>query len=181
MGFDLFTSESVAEGHPDNSSASVYGGLTVSWMPSPRVVRTARPALHTDVVPVVLVPTRERVDTAVARSVLGPHVPRPDAVHQAGRAALLVHALTAEPTLLLDATQDWLHQQQRRSVYPVTMGAVDTLRGLGHAAVVSGAGPTVLCLTTTEMADAVIAEARSWGRAWKVLTPGVPEAGLHVV
>ena len=38
------------------------------------------------------------------------------------------------------------------------MGAVDTLRGLGHAAVVSGAGPTVLCLTTTEMADAVIAE-----------------------
>lgn len=175
------THAGIAEGHPDNSSASVYGGLTVSWMPSPRVVRTARPTLHTDVVPVVLVPTRERVDTAVARAVLGPHVPRPDAVHQAGRSALLVHALTAEPTLLLDATQDWLHQEQRRGVYPVTMGAVDTLRGLGHAAVVSGAGPTVLCLTTTEMVDAVVAEARTWGRAWKVLTPGVPAHGLRVV
>ncbi len=174
------THAGIAEGHPDNSSASVYGGLTVSWMPSPQVVRTARPALHTDVVPVVLLPTGERVDTAVARAVLGPHVPRPDAVHQAGRAALLVHALTTDPTLLLDATQDWLHQEQRRSVYPVTMGAVDTLRGLGHAAVVSGAGPTALCLTTTEMKDAVVAEVRTWGKAWKVLTPGVPQVGLRV-
>jgi homoserine kinase len=175
------TRAGIAEGHPDNSSASVYGGLTLSWMPAPQVVRTARPGLHPDVVPVVLVPTSERVDTSVARAVLGPHVPRTDAVHQAGRAALLVHALTSEPALLLDATQDWLHQEQRREVYPVSMGAVDTLRTLGHAAVVSGAGPTVLCLTTTEMAPAVVAEARSWGRSWRVLTPGVPEVGLHVV
>lgn len=175
------THAGIAEGHPDNSSASVYGGLTVSWMPSPRVVRTARPALHPDVVPVVLVPTTERLDTATARSVLGLHVPRPDAVRQAGRAALLVHALTAEPAMLLDATEDWLHQEQRRVVYPVTMGAVDTLRGLGHAAVVSGAGPTALCLTTTELVEAVVAEARSWGRGWRVLTPGVAPVGLRVV
>lgn len=175
------THAGIAEGHPDNSSASVHGGLTVSWMPSPQVVRTARPTLHPDVVPVVLVPTGERVDTATARAVLGPHVPRAEAVQQAGRAALLVHALTSDPTLLLDATQDWLHQEQRRAVYPVTMGAVDALRGLGHAAVVSGAGPTALCLTTAEMAPAVVAEARSWGRAWRVLTPGVPQVGLRVL
>lgn len=175
------THAGIAEGHPDNSSASVFGGLTVSWMPSPLVVRTARPALHPDVVPVVLVPVGAQLETSTARAVLGPHVPRADAVRQAGRSALLVHALTADPTMLLDATQDWLHQEQRRSVYPVTMGAVDTLRGLGHAAVVSGAGPTVLCLTTTDLADAVVAEARTWGREWKVLTPGVPDVGLQVV
>lgn len=175
------THAGVAEGHPDNSSASVYGGLTVSWMPSPQVVRTARPVLHEDVVPVVLVPTGTRLDTAVARAVLGPQVPRADAIRQAGRAALLVHALTAEPALLLDATEDWLHQEQRREVYPVTMGAVETLRGLGHAAVVSGAGPTVLCLTTPELAGTVVAEARSWGRRWKVLTPSVPPVGLQVL
>lgn len=174
------THAGVAEGHPDNSSASVYGGLTVSWMPSAHVVRTARPVLHEDIVPVVLVPSADRLDTATARAVLGPHVPRADAVRQAGRAALLVHALTADPSLLLDATSDWLHQEQRREVYPVTMGAVDTLRGLGHAAVVSGAGPTALCLTTSELAPTVIGEARSWGRGWQVLTPGVPTDGLHV-
>lgn len=175
------THAGVAEGHPDNSSASVFGGLTLSWMPSPQVVRTARAALHPDVVPVVLVPVGVRLDTAVARALLGPQVPRPDAVRQAGRSALLVHALTSAPALLLDATEDWLHQEQRRTAYPVTMGAVDTLRALGHAAVVSGAGPTVLCLTTADRADVVVAEARSWGRDWKVLTPGVPATGLEVV
>ncbi|WP_131103806.1 homoserine kinase [Ornithinimicrobium sufpigmenti] len=175
------THAGVAEGHPDNSSASVYGGLTVSWMPSPQVVRTARPTLHPDVVPVVLVPAGRRLDTALARSVLRPQVARADAIRQAGRAALLVHALTTEPALLLDATEDWLHQEQRRQVYPVTMGAVETLRALGHAAVVSGAGPTVLCLTTRELADVVIGEARSWGRDWKVVAPGVPAVGLQLV
>lgn len=175
------THAGIAEGHPDNSSASVYGGLTVSWMPSPRVVRTARLVPHADVVPVVLVPGRVRLDTATARSVLGPQVPRPDAVRQAGRAALLVHALTSDPTLLLDATEDLLHQEQRREVYPVTMGAVDRLRGQGHAAVVSGAGPTVLCLTTTDLAEIVVAEARSWADPWQVLEPGVPTMGLQIV
>ena len=175
------THAGIAEGHPDNSSASVYGGLTVSWMPSASVVRTARPTLHPDVVPVVLVPRDTRVDTATARAVLGPQVPRPDAVRQAGRAALLVHALTGDPSVLLDATQDWMHQEQRRDVYPVTMAAVDTLRSQGHAAVVSGAGPTVLCLTTTDLVDVVVAEARSWGRGWRVRTPGVAQEGLTVL
>lgn len=170
----------VAEGHPDNSSASALGGLTVSWMPSPHVVRTARPQLHPDVVPVVLVPKAERLDTAVARSVLGPQVPRPDAVHQAGRAALLVHALTAEPALLLDATQDRLHQEQRRVVYPESMGVVDELRSLSHAAVISGAGPAVLVLARAEVADSVVAEVRSWGRTWRVLRPGVASEGVRV-
>lgn len=175
------THAGIAEGHPDNSSASVYGGLTVSWMPGGSVVRTARPTLHPDIVPVALLPQDTRLDTATARAVLAPQVPRADAVRQAARAALLVHALTAEPAMLLDATQDWLHQEQRREVYPVTMAAVDALRAQGHAAVVSGAGPTVLCLTTVDLADVVVAEVRSWGRSWKVLTPGVAPAGLSVV
>ncbi|MFX0537087.1 homoserine kinase [Ornithinimicrobium sp. Y1847] len=175
------THAGVAEGHPDNSSASVFGGLTLSWMPSPQVVRTARPVLHPDIVPVVLVPATEKLDTAIARSVLGPTVPRVDAVHQVGRAALLVHALTHEPAHLLDATQDRLHQEPRREVYPVTMGAVDTLRALGHAAVVSGAGPTAMALTTRDLVEVVVAEARSWGRSWKVLTPGVPDVGLQLL
>ena len=175
------THAGIAEGHPDNSSASVYGGLTVSWMPGAQVVRTARPVLHPDIEPVVLVPGGVRLDTAVARALLAPHVPRADAVRQAGRSALLVHALTADPTVLLDATEDWLHQEQRREAYPVTMGAVDRLRAMGHAAVVSGAGPTVLCLTTGDLIADAVAEARSWGKKWKVLTPGVPDVGLHVL
>jgi homoserine kinase len=173
------TRTGVWEGHPDNSSASVYGGLTVSWRPSVEVVRTARLTLHPEIEPVVLVPLSDRLATATARAVLAPTVPHGDAVRQAGRAALLVHALTSEPALLLDGTSDWLHQEQRRSAYPATMAAVDTLRDLGQPAVVSGAGPSVLVLTRPDMVEDLAAEVRSWGRGWQMLRPGVAQSGLH--
>ncbi|MGB3830174.1 MAG: homoserine kinase [Ornithinimicrobium sp.] len=169
------------EGHPDNSSASVYGGLTLSWMPSIEVVRTAAMALHADIEPIVLVPKGDRLATATARAVLAPMVPLADAVRQGGRSALLVHALTREPGLLFDGTSDWLHQEPRRSAYPATMAAVDTLRDRGLAAVVSGAGPSVLVLARSSMVSEAVAEVRSWGRAWQVLRPGVATDGLHVV
>ena len=167
------------EGHPDNSSASVYGGLTLSWRPSVEVVRTASLTLHPQVEPVVLVPRNDRLATATARAVLAPTVPHGDAVRQAGRTGLLVHALTTEPALLLDGTSDWLHQEQRRSAYPATMAAVDTLRDLGQPAVVSGAGPSVLVLTRVDMVEDLAAEVRSWGRGWHMLRPGVADAGLR--
>ncbi len=169
------------EGHPDNSSASVYGGLTVSWMPSAEVVRTAAMRLHPDIEPLVLVPKGDRLATATARAVLAPMVPLADAVRQSGRAALLVQALTADPSLLLDGTSDWLHQEPRRAAYPATMAAVDTLRDRGLAAVVSGAGPSVLILARCDLAQEAADEVRSWGRAWQVLRPGVATQGLHVI
>ncbi|WP_237565329.1 homoserine kinase [Ornithinimicrobium cavernae] len=174
------THAGVAEGHPDNSSASVYGGMTVSWMPSPTTVRTARLTVHEGIEPLVLLPQSTRLSTSTARGVLPAVVPRADAVQQAARAALLTHAMTADPTLLLDATQDWLHQEQRRGVYPESMGVVDELRSLGHAAMVSGAGPAVLVLARAAVAEAVVAEVRSWGRTWRVLRPGVATTGVQV-
>ncbi|NBH06206.1 homoserine kinase, partial [Amycolatopsis sp. SID8362] len=65
-----------------------------------------------------------------------------------GRAALAVHALTAKPELLLAATDDRLHQSYRAPAYPASTELVATLRARGVAAAVSGAGPTVLALTT---------------------------------
>ncbi|HLS40213.1 MAG TPA: homoserine kinase [Ornithinicoccus sp.] len=174
------THAGLLEGHPDNSSAATYGGLTVSWQPSSSTVRTARLRLHDDIDPVVLVPTRARLATRTARAALPPHVPFADAVRQSARAALLTHALTTDPTLLLDATQDWLHQEYRRASYPTSMAAVDLLRSLGHPATVSGAGPSVVVLALRGTADSVVAEARSWGREWRILRPGVDTDGLHV-
>lgn len=172
------THAGLLEGHPDNSSASVYGGLTVSWLPSTRAVRTARLVVHGGIEPVVLVPGTERLATSTARALLPPHVLHSDAVRQASRTALLVHAMTTDPSLLLDATQDWLHQEIRRRAYPTSMTAVDALRSQGHAATISGAGPSVLVLARVEAAGAVEAEARSWGRDWRVLRPGVAQRGL---
>lgn len=173
------THAGLLEGHPDNSSASVYGGLTVSWMPSRSTVRTARPQLHRDIEPVVLIPTGDRLPTRTARAALPTRVAHTDAVLQASRSGLLVHALSHAPELLLDATQDWLHQEYRRAAYPTSMAAVDLLRSLGHAAAISGAGPSVLVLALRGTADSVVEESSSWGKDWIILRPGVASTGLH--
>ena len=96
--------------------------------------------------PTVFVP-EERGLTATARAALPSTVPHADAAFNAGRAALLVHALTTEPSLLLAATEDRLHQGYRAVGMPGTASLVAGLRSVGVAAVVSGAGPTVLALT----------------------------------
>jgi homoserine kinase len=72
-----------------------------------------------------------------------------DAAHNAGRAALAVHALVNAPELLLAATEDRLHQDYRAGAYPASAELVRTLRAHSVPAVISGAGPTVLALTTT--------------------------------
>jgi len=171
------------EGHPDNASASVHGGLTVSWMPDgsgldrgERTV-TARLDPHPGVEVVVFVPETQ-LATRTARAVLPATVPLAAAAAGAGRAALLVHALTADPSHLHAATRDWLHQEARRPSYPATMELVDLLRSQGHAAVVSGAGPSVLVLTTTEAAADV--QAGHLADRWERLTPGVPAHGATV-
>lgn len=167
------------EGHPDNASASVYGGLTLSWSDDPGRVgatRTVRPLLHPQVDVVVFVPDAQ-LSTAKARSVLPAQVRLGDAAANASRAALLVHALTADPALLLPATREWLHQDARRPSYAASMALVDRLRAAGHAAVISGAGPSVLVLTT---ADRSVDVALLGGAGWRVLRPGIPAGGARV-
>ena len=73
-----------------------------------------------------------------------------DAAANAGRAALLVAALATAPQRLHRATEDFLHQSYRRPAMPDSLDLLDRLRSDGHAAVVSGAGPTVLVLTADD-------------------------------
>lgn len=165
------------EGHPDNASASVFGGATLSWSDDPDVdTTTVRLALHPEIVPVVFVPDVQ-LSTAKARSVLPAQVRLADAVANSGRVGVLVHALTQAPEHLLAATRDWLHQEPRRASYAASMVLVDRLRASGLAAVMSGAGPSVLALVTPECVERAVAAAPD---GWRVLTPGVPAHGAHV-
>ena len=86
------------------------------------------------------------MSTSAARSVLEAAVSREDAVFNVSRSALLIAALTQSPDLLLSATEDKLHQAQRAQAMPETFALVSALRARGFAAVVSGAGPSVLVL-----------------------------------
>ena len=132
------------EGHADNGGASLLGGVVISWRDG-KCFRAVRLEPHPALAPVLLVPA-ETSATRVTRGLLPAEVPHADAAFTAGRAALLVHALTAAPQLLLAATEDRLHQSYRRAAYPATARLVDALRAGGVAAAVSGAGPAVLAL-----------------------------------
>jgi homoserine kinase len=163
------------EGHPDNVAPALYGGFTVAAQDAGRV-HVARLDVDPGIGAVVFVPP-EGVRTAVARGLLPAAVPHADAAANAGRAALLVAALTGQPGLLLPATRDWLHQEQRRPAMPASLALVDALRADGIAAVVSGAGPTVLALVPVGEVESV---ARRTPPGWAVHTPavGVPGAGV---
>jgi homoserine kinase len=142
---ELLSLATQIEGHPDNVSACLGGGLTIAWRSSSGV-RTARLAPVPGLTPVVCVPELP-LATAEARQVLPPAVPHADAAANSARAALLIAALTRDPGLLMDGTEDFLHQPYRTAVMPATADLVSRLRAAGIPAVVSGAGPTVLALT----------------------------------
>lgn len=130
------------EGHPDNVAPALLGGLTVSWM-SDGVGRAVRldPAAGIDVV--VAIP-QERLSTETARTLLPDTVPFRDAVHALGRAALAVAAFSGAAEHLLDATEDRIHQDYRKSAYPQSWDLVQQWRAVGVPAAISGAGPTVI-------------------------------------
>ncbi|WP_106507043.1 homoserine kinase [Brachybacterium timonense] len=133
------------EGHPDNAAPALLGGATISWTEA-GTAHTRRLPVHPDALsPVVLLP-RTVLSTAAARSLLPAQVPHPDAAMNAARAALLVHALAHEPELLLTATEDRIHQEQRAAGMPQSLELLRVLRHEGHPAVVSGAGPAILVL-----------------------------------
>ena len=96
------------EGHTDNVSACLAGGLTISWE-SESGVRFAKLSPVAGLAPVICVPAMPLATTA-ARLALPRMVPHADAAANSARVALLVAALTCGGELLMDATQDFLHQ-----------------------------------------------------------------------
>ena len=185
------------EGHPDNVAACLRGGFTIAWLDqageisdaaggTARVLRVdPSPALRA----VAFVPD-EPLSTEVARGLLPKLVPHADAARNAGRAALLAAALCSggaaganatgrgHADLLLAATEDRLHQGYRAPAMAASAQLIAALRAAGHAAVVSGAGPTVLVLTTEDQVQAVISTGMAVaGPRWGAFGLAVDSAG----
>ncbi|MCW2495207.1 homoserine kinase [Jatrophihabitans sp.] len=164
------------EGHPDNVAACILGGLTVAWT-SDGTGRAVRVEGVTGVLPVVAIPPFE-ASTKTARGLLPESVPHADAAFNAGRAALLIAALTGAPEALLAATEDRLHQPYRVPAMAESAALVAALRASGHAAVVSGAGPTVLILARDQVEVHSLSPLIPEG--WRAQALGIT-AGAHVV
>jgi homoserine kinase len=172
------------EGHPDNVAACLAGGLTVAWRPAAgggpvRLLRLDVLAAITAVACVA--PTA--MATHEARRALPGSVPHADAAANAARSALLVAALTTDPAVLFDATEDYLHQRYRAAAQPATADLLARLRRAGVAAAVSGAGPSILALGLADGHPGlapVDSIARETGIAWHVSPLKVDRQGATV-
>ncbi|WP_374007299.1 homoserine kinase [Leifsonia sp. LS-T14] len=168
------------EGHPDNVAPALFGGLTIAWV-TPDGPRFKKLIVHRGVSPLVLVPEHV-MSTALARSLQPESVPHEDAVFNLSRSALLVAALIQSPELLHAATEDKLHQSYRASAMPETDRLITLLREQGFAAVVSGAGPSILVLgsdPSQRLAAAKLVEESAQTR-WQPLMLAVDFKGATV-
>ena len=161
------------EGHPDNVAACLSGGFTMAWQEAGTtggpglLTRSLHLDVHESIAVVVFVP-ETKSSTAKARKMLPDTIPHDAAAANAARAALLTQALTRRPDLLNVSTEDALHQTYRASAMPRSAALMGRLREAGIAAVISGAGPSVLALTTTASADAVAEFDTRWFTAMRL-------------
>lgn len=135
------------EGHPDNVAPALLGGFTLAWVDAHGRAAAVRREVHPDVRAVVFAAATAS-STHHSRTLLPQNVPHADAAANAAAAALMVHAMTTDPDYLLQATQDRLHQPYRAASMPESAALMTELREAGIAAVISGAGPSVLALMT---------------------------------
>jgi len=168
------------EGHPDNVAPALFGGLTIAWTTA-QGPRAKKLVVHRGVSPVVFVPAMT-VSTKHVRSLQPASVPYEDAVFNISRTALLIAALVQSPELLLQATEDRLHQDYRSSAMPQTSSLIAMLRAEGLAAVVSGAGPSLLVLANdpAQRQRAVELVAAASDPPWRALMLAVDFKGATV-
>ena len=167
------------EGHPDNVAPCLLGGLCVAWSDNGGIAALRVP-IELAIRPVALVPPSPS-STNVARGLLPSQVPHADATRTAARAALLMAALAGAPggaSALLAATEDRLHQPYRAASMRESAALVAELRTGGAAAVLSGAGPSVLVLARDEAEVAQVCAATPPG--WRALVLAVDLRGAQV-
>lgn len=177
----LLTIATELEGHPDNVAPALFGGLTIAWM-GETGPRHKKLMVHRGVSPLVFVP-ESTMSTALARSLQPDSVSRQDAIFNVSRSSLLIAALIQSPELLLDATEDKLHQSYRASAMQETGDLIRLLREHNLAAVVSGAGPSILVLGSDPAQRTFAAElvAEHQTTPWQPLMLAVDFKGATVI
>ncbi|HRJ58148.1 MAG TPA: homoserine kinase [Anaerolineales bacterium] len=155
---DLLKIATEMEGHPDNVAPALLGGLVVSVMTRDEIITR-----RYEVPPLTLVIVKPLVEwpTKIARAVLPRSVSRSDAIHNIGRAALVVDAIrSGDLDLLQKVMEDRIHQPYRLRHISGGAAAYKAARQFGAAAL-SGAGPSIIAFVQPEDAEKVKSEIQS--------------------
>ena len=170
------------ESHPDNLAPAFLGGLTASMVDGGLPISVSFP-LHPDWEFLALVPDFD-LPTTLARSVLPDQVNRADAIHNIAHGALVLKALElGDEKLLRTAMQDKLHQKYRKHLIPDYDKIAALARTKGVAFCLSGAGPTLLCITRNHSLQNLLQEKLPGitEKNWQVLPLHVEFEGAHIL
>jgi len=139
--------------------------------------------LHPDWEFLALVPDFD-LPTAVARSALPTEYDRADAVYNISHGALVLKALElGDEKLLRNAMQDRIHQPYRKKMIADYEKIESLIRTTGAAFCLSGAGPTLLCITRDPGLDAKLAKKLDsiTTANWQMIPLHVEFQGAHVL
>ncbi len=170
------------EGHPDNLAPAFYGGLTASMVDNGLPVTVNFP-LHPEWDFIALIPDFP-LSTNFARSVLPTELPRASAVYNIAHGAMVLKALElGDEKLLRNAMQDRLHQPYRKKLIHDYDAIEALVRTTGAGFCISGAGPTLLCITRDEQLEEKLAK-KLHGiteKNWQILPLHVEFQGARVL
>lgn len=170
------------EGHPDNLAPAFFGGLTASMVDGGLPVCVSFP-LHPDWEFLALVP-EFNLSTSLARSVLPQQISRADAIYNIAHGALVLKALElGDEKLLRSAMQDRLHQDYRKSLIPDFDKIQALVRTTGAGFCLSGAGPTLLCITRNPGLEEKLSRKLDTitQHQWQMIPLHVEFQGAHVI
>ena len=170
------------EGHPDNLAPAFYGGLTASMVDNGLPVTVNFP-LHPEWDFIALIPDFP-LATTFARSVLPTELPRADAVYNIAHGAMVLKALElGDEKLLRNAMQDRLHQPYRKKLIEDYDAIEALVRTTGAGFCLSGAGPTLLCITRDEKLEEKLAKKLHaiTDKNWQILPLHVEFQGARVI
>lgn len=140
------------EGHPDNTTPALLGGMTIGAMNSDDM-KYVKVHVAENLHFAVMIPDFT-LSTELARGVLPQTVPLKDAVFNASRAALLTASmLTGDMDNLELAMQDRLHEPYRAKLIPHMNEILEQAREYGaKGTFLSGAGPTLMAVVKNVVA-----------------------------
>lgn len=145
------------EGHPDNVTPAIVGGLTITSSEDDGSIVYRKLEWPEEWNITVCVPEYE-LATDISRSVLPKEVPMQDAVYNAQRMGMFVHAIhTKDSALMKLALKDRLHQPYRMKLVPGLEKIAEKLKHEENVlgCVLSGAGPSILIISEKNNLDKI--------------------------
>ena len=137
------------EGHPDNITPAIVGGLVISSQEDDGTVVYRKLNWPTEWAITVCIPDFE-LSTDIARSVIPKEVPLKDAVYNVQRMGMFMNAVQNNDAELMKlALHDKLHQPYRMKLIQGLDKIMDNLRHIDSVlgCVISGAGSSILVIS----------------------------------